>query len=127
MPMSSTGMDRLPLVPTLPHIVRRMLAAALLVMAGAFPAWAGTNESPAQVKEPYRVASGDRVTITVFDQPQLSGEFNVDGSGNLRLALIGDVHVGNLTVEEAEQAIGTRYSAGFLHNPVVNVRVSEFR
>jgi polysaccharide export outer membrane protein len=41
----------------------------------------------------YRLAPGDRLTIVVFDEPQLSGDFFVDGGGEVLLPLAGSVRV----------------------------------
>ena len=37
--------------------------------------------APASADDGYRLGAGDRVKITVFDEPDLSGEFELDGGG----------------------------------------------
>src|SRR5262245_24712778 len=37
----------------------------------------------------YRLAPGDRLTVVVFDQPQLSGDLVIDGRGEVLLPLAG--------------------------------------
>jgi polysaccharide biosynthesis/export protein len=98
------------------------IVAALMGRAAAEPA-----AEPMATESVYRLAPGDRVNITVFDQAELSGEFSIDGSGNIRMALIGDVPIADLSIKEIEQQIAKRLGAGFLQNPVVSARISEFR
>jgi protein involved in polysaccharide export with SLBB domain len=35
----------------------------------------------------YRLAPGDKLSVIVFDQPQLSGDFTIDGNGEILLPL----------------------------------------
>ena len=60
----------------------------------------------AQDQEPfYRLGPGDRVKITVFGHEDLSGEFEVNGAGQLTLPLIKHVLVAGLNVQEVEQLV----------------------
>ena len=112
------------IVDRISEVAVAALAAIVVALALAGPALAA---QPAADPAVYRLAPGDRINIMIFDQAELSGDFYVDGSGNLRMAMIGDIPVGDLTVKEVEQQIAKRLGDGFLQNPVVNVRVSEFR
>jgi polysaccharide export outer membrane protein len=76
----------------------------------------------------YRLGPSDQVRITVFNQPNLSGEFAVDGAGLIALPLLGPVEAGNATPRELEQAIADGLTrSGYLVNPSVAVQVSQFR
>lgn len=70
----------------------------------------------------YALGGGDRVTIDVFEVPQYSGEYQIPIDGVLFLPLIGGVTVGGLTVEQASNAIATRYSR-YLKRPIITVRL----
>ena len=48
----------------------------------------------------YRLAPGDRIFLVVFDEPQLSGEFYVDGGGDVLLPLAGSVKTPPLLIED---------------------------
>ena len=39
----------------------------------------------------YTLASGDRVTVTVFGQTELSGDFLIEGAGEIQMPLLGAV------------------------------------
>ena len=100
-----------------------MLLVVLLPLALAFQALP-SNDAAAGAP---RLAPGDRVTVTVFGQVDLTGAYQVDGDGNLDLPLIGAVAVARLTTKECEQLIATQLANGYLRNPVVSVRITEPR
>ena len=76
----------------------------------------------------YRLGPGDLVRITVFRQAELSGQFRLDGDGNLALPLVGEIDAGRLTTRALEQAIAARLREGdYLRNPQVSVQVVTYR
>ena len=75
----------------------------------------------------YRLAPGDRVTLIVYDQPQLSGQFTIDGGGGLLLPLAGSVTLSGLTLSEAQKLIQDRFADGVLVQPAVSLRITEYR
>ena len=83
-----------------------------------------TAQSPAP--QTYRITAGDKIGVTVFGQPDLSGESTVDQSGNLRLPIVGDIYAVNLTLSEIERSIAHSLEQGYLRNPTVSVKIAEF-
>jgi protein involved in polysaccharide export with SLBB domain len=86
------------------------------------------------VEESYRVDSGDKVKITVYNEPTLTGTFVVDGQGVISMPLIGDVGVKNLTVQELQRLIETKLKGdpdagvqGYVRNPQVSAEVASYR
>lgn len=75
----------------------------------------------------YRTGAGDKLRITVFGHEDLSGEFQIDGSGTISLPLIGDVAAGELSVKEIEGAIVDKLKPDYLKNPRVSVEVVNYR
>ena len=75
----------------------------------------------------YRLAPGDRLTIVVYDQPQLSGQFIIDGGGGVLLPLAGGVSLTGLTLADAQKLIQDRFADGVLVQPAVSVRITEYR
>ena len=75
----------------------------------------------------YRLAPGDRVTIAVFDERQLSGDFFIDGGGEVLLPVAGSVKISGLTLIEAQEVIRKKFADGVLAQPAVNVRIEEYR
>jgi polysaccharide export outer membrane protein len=92
---------------------------------------AGSAESaPGAPNDPlgdYRLAPGDRLTIAVFDEPQLSGEFFIDGGGEVLLPVAGSVRISGLTLAEAQELIQKQFANGVLVRPAVSVRIKEYR
>jgi protein involved in polysaccharide export with SLBB domain len=79
-------------------------------------------------EEGYVLGSGDRVRITVFRNPELSGEFAIGGEGYLALPLGGEVLAKGLNVRQLEDQIEVRFKeGGFLVNPQVGVEVLTYR
>lgn len=75
----------------------------------------------------YRIGAGDRLTIRVVGQPDLSNDYLVDGSGTISFPLINTVRVAGLSAAQAGQTIAARLRKGFLRNPDVTVQVTELR
>ncbi|MGF1605872.1 MAG: polysaccharide biosynthesis/export family protein [Rhodothalassiaceae bacterium] len=75
----------------------------------------------------YRLDAEDRVRVTVFGQPDLSGTYRIDSAGSVAMPLIGTVSARGLTEQQLEQALVTRFAQGFLREPQVSVEVAEYR
>ncbi|MEL6726447.1 MAG: polysaccharide biosynthesis/export family protein [Pseudomonadota bacterium] len=75
----------------------------------------------------YTLSSGDQVGITVFGQADLSGQFEVDGSGTFSMPLIGQVVAEGLTVPQLETRIAEALADGYLKNPQVSAEVANYR
>lgn len=82
---------------------------------------------PTGLDTPYRLDSGDKVKVTVFEQAALSGVFAVDQSGYIAYPLIGNVTARGLTTQEVAGAIETGLKRGYLNNPDVTVEVDTYR
>ncbi|MFH0344765.1 MAG: polysaccharide biosynthesis/export family protein [Chromatiales bacterium] len=74
-------------------------------------------------QEGYRLATGDKVKVTVFGHEDLSGESDIDSTGNLALPLIQTVKASGLTVQELERSIVAKLSPDYLKNPRVSIEV----
>ena len=76
----------------------------------------------------YRLGSGDKLRVTVFNETDLSGDFEVDGMGYVRLPLIGQIEAAGLSTYQLEERVAASYSDGkYLINPRVNVEVTTYR
>lgn len=75
----------------------------------------------------YQLGPGDKLRVTVFGEPYLSGEYNVSANGSVAMPLIEPVAVGGGTVFEAQQLIEQALRAGFFGNPSVAVEVLDYR
>ncbi|WP_417781927.1 polysaccharide biosynthesis/export family protein [Terasakiella pusilla] len=80
-----------------------------------------------QANTAYTLDSGDRVKITVFEEEDLSGEFEISSEGELSLPLIGSVHAKGQTLKQVERSILEKLLDGFLKNPRVSLEVLNYR
>jgi len=81
----------------------------------------------ARANADYRLGPGDKIRVTVFGEADLSGEYQVDGSGLVRLPLIGTLRASGFSAPGLEQNIAAAFSDGYLKNPRVNVEISTYR
>ena len=71
---------------------------------------------------PYNVAQTDNVTTT----PTLQ-QYLVDNSGNINFPVLGSLHLGGLTKNQAEALITERLGAYLKETPVVTVRMVNYK
>ncbi|MBK1705937.1 polysaccharide biosynthesis/export family protein [Halochromatium glycolicum] len=81
---------------------------------------------PAQGAD-YQLGPGDKLRITVFAEPYLSGEYIVSANGSVSMPLIEPVEVGGRTVQEAEDLVEQGLRAGFIGDPDVAIEVLDYR
>lgn len=75
----------------------------------------------------YRLDSGDKVRLTVYNEPTLSGEFAVSSNGSLSLPLIGEVPATKRTTDEIGAEVQRRLADGYLRDPKVSMEVITYR
>lgn len=82
---------------------------------------------PMSVDDNYRLGTGDKLKVNVYGEDDLSGEFIVDGSGQVQLPLVGQIKAASLTVhefvEEVQKILGEKY----LRDPKVSVQIENYR
>ena len=80
-----------------------------------------------QTNTAYTLGTGDKLRINVFGQPELSGQFVIDGTGAISLPLIGQVAATGSSSQELEATIADKLADGFLLEPRVSVEVTNYR
>ena len=109
-------------------LVLGVVLSACQTTAPATPSAQTRVPAASPVGQPtYELGSGDQVSVTVFNEPSLSGQFQIDGTGHVSLPLIGQVRAGGLSVPQFETAIETALRDGYLNEPRVNVQVLNYR
>src|SRR5262245_49073859 len=100
--------------------LHRYVAAIVLLGIPAFSA--GLPAEPAGLSRTYKLAPGDRIHVTVFNQPDLSADVVIDGAGLIVLPFLEPIAVTDLTILECQQLIRDRLADGILKQPTVSVR-----
>jgi polysaccharide export outer membrane protein len=75
------------------------------------------------LEENYRIAPLDTVTVNVFRQKDLSGDYEVDLTGRISMPLIGSIEAVDLTTAQLDQKLTAAYGKKYLVNPDVAVGV----
>lgn len=84
-------------------------------------------QEPTTLGEAYRLGAGDKLRVTVYNEDDISGEYEVDSSGNISVKLIGVVPAAGRTLPELSKAIETKLLDGYLLNPRVAIDVLNYR
>jgi polysaccharide export outer membrane protein len=85
----------------------------------------GRPDAPAAapLEEDYRISPLDTLKIAVFQVPDLSGEFEVDLTGNIAMPLIGTVKAIDKTPRALQAELAQRLGEKYLQSPDVSVGV----
>src|ERR1700694_3068873 len=82
---------------------------------------------PALVTD-YVVGPQDVLTITSYDQADLSGKFTLEADGTFTYPLIGRVKAGGLTLRALEESLKNRLrDEGYFNNPQITVSVETYK
>lgn len=85
----------------------------------------GAPDAPTVVplEQGYRIAPLDTLSVKVFKMPDLSGDYEVDLTGQIALPLIGSVSAVDLTTAELDQRLTAKLGEKYLQNPDISVGV----
>jgi polysaccharide export outer membrane protein len=75
----------------------------------------------------YVVGPEDVLTVTVYNEPQLSLKYLVEKYGEFSFPFVGRVRAGGRTLAELADVIKARLADGYLRHPQVTVDVDQFR
>ncbi|QNE33292.1 polysaccharide export protein [Sphingomonas sp. NBWT7] len=87
----------------------------------------GDRYAAADIASDYRLGVGDKVRMTVYNEPNLTGEFWVNPDGTLALPLIGSVPARGMVVADIARDATTKFADGYLRQPKVSMEVITFR
>lgn len=107
------------------------LIIVALVISSVLGGCATYKPAPREFHEatilPYRLDSGDRLRITVFEQTDLTGTYGVDQAGYISFPLVGAVAARGKSAQELEGEIASQLKQGFLRDPDVSIEIANYR
>jgi polysaccharide export outer membrane protein len=103
---------------------RQRLTLTLLL---AFLTVSGSAQTVPPIVD-YVVGPQDVLTITSYDQADLSGKFTIEADGTFTFPLIGRFKAGGLTLRQVEDGLKKRLKdEGYFRNPQVTVAVETYK
>jgi len=103
----------------------------VLMVVACLAACAGYMRPPPAfheiLNEPYHFDSGDKLRITVYDQPSLTQVYLVDQAGYIAMPLIGQVPARGSTAASLSKSIIEKLEGGYLKRPDVSVDIDTYR
>lgn len=90
------------------------------------PAMPSTSAPPPLAEGGYNVGPRDLLSVLVFGEPSVSGNYRVEADGGFSFPLIGRVTAVGRSLKATEEDIRVRLADGFFRNPQVTVSVQEY-
>ena len=107
----------------MPFRIRAIAFITLLCLSASV----GAQAPPPGITD-YVVGPQDVLTITSYDQADLSGKFTLEADGSFTYPLIGRVKAGGLTLRALEDSLKKRLKEdGFFNNPQITVSVETYK
>ena len=107
------------------------LAALAMLTAGCMQAGyplASATEANRQLAGGYKLGVGDKLRVMVFDEPSLTGEYEVGADGGVAFPLVAGIPASGQTPDELAKALTAKLAAGgYVLNPRVAVEVLNYR
>jgi polysaccharide export outer membrane protein len=86
------------------------------------------EDQPTAQPTTYLIGPQDILRITVFDEPDLSGQsYRVDSDGLITFWLLGRVKAAGLTPRQFQDKLRDQLASGYLKNPQVRVDIEQYK
>ena len=119
-------MQRIARIETLLIILRKLLAHIPVISVFVFlPVTAVIAQQDAEPMQPaYTVQPGDKLQVSVWNEPELEREVLVAPDGGIAFPLVGEMSVTGKSIAEVRQEFSERLGR-YIAEPIVTVTVSE--
>jgi polysaccharide export outer membrane protein len=105
-----------------------LLRAAFLLVLTSTAFAQSAAQAPQPVSADYVVGAHDVLTITCYDQADLSGKFAVEADGTFTYPMIGRFKAGGLTLRRVEERLKAQLKEeDIFKNPQITVSVDQYR
>lgn len=74
----------------------------------------------------YVLGANDQIHVVVYNEPTITGDYMIDGAGNLSVPAAGRVRAAGLTAEQLERKLTAKLNSGILKDARVTVQVSNY-
>jgi polysaccharide export outer membrane protein len=74
----------------------------------------------------YVLRPSDQLRVQVYEDQNISGDYDIDSSGFISIPLAGRIKASGLTTAQLERAIGSKLKNGTLKNPNINVQIKGY-
>jgi len=102
------------------RLLHRLIPVVFCIVLAAVPVHAGEQSD-------YIVRLQDVLTITVWNQKDLSGKFIVESDGTFMFPLVGRVRAGGQALRDVEEELRRRLADGYVRAPQVSMTVENAR
>jgi protein involved in polysaccharide export with SLBB domain len=83
--------------------------------------------SASAAAEVYRLGPGDKVSLVVYGEPDLSRTYEVGSDGNIEVPFIGLTKAAGLSIDELSSMVRMQLGNGYLRNPAVAGGIVAYR
>jgi polysaccharide biosynthesis/export protein len=112
----------------LPLLFFLVLVSASGFSARLSPASAQSQSlAPAASASSYVLGPNDRIRLKVYGETDITGEYEIDSTGNVSIPLAGHLKATGLTTRQLERSITSALSKGIVRDPRVNVEIAQYR
>ena len=118
--------------PPLAKLVAPMVMAALTLLLGGCPpttvdpAYNKLAEQQDNLPVSGELGPGDKFTVRVFHEPDISGPFTVSPDGTIKFPYVGRLSVLGKTCADLEEEITQKLREGYLSDPYVSCTITEY-
>ena len=108
------------------HFLLFALAIAGISAGVSVHASAQTPPSAASA-ESYILGPNDRIRLKVYGETDITGEYEIDNTGQVSIPLAGHIKAAGATTRQLEKSIASALSKGIVRDPRVNVEIAQYR
>ena len=108
------------------HFLLFVFAIAGISAGVSVPASAQTPPSTSSAAS-YILGPNDRIRLKVYGESDITGEYEINNSGQVSIPLAGHIKAAGATTRQLEKAIAAALAKGIVRDPRVNVEIAQYR
>jgi polysaccharide export outer membrane protein len=108
------------------HFLLFVFAIAGISAGVSVPASAQTQPSTSSAAS-YILGPNDRIRLKVYGENDISGEYEIDNTGQVSIPLAGHIRAAGATTRQLEKSIASALSKGIVRDPRVNIEIAQYR